>query len=1000
MTRWWRRRALLALLLSTGCGATTDPTPVDEGVRFDVAGFAAPPAAARPWLRWWWPGDDVDAPELDRELAAMAAAGFGGAEIQAFDAALDPSVSDAVLARRHGVDSASFYAHVRAAAASAQAHGVRLDLTLGSGWATGGPQVSSDDALKTLVWSELRVDGPGPVSALLDGPTEPPFYTLAGGVADGGQPLVTWLPEEARRVAVVAAPVTGGARSDDLFDLTDQITLDPTEMRDLSADVAPDGTLNWEVPAGPWQVIAFYVMPDGEPVKLTATEGPARVVDHLDQDAVTRTLDHLLGDRTGLAEYFGAGIRGVFVDSFEFVAERLFSTDFASEFEARRGYPLVPWLPAVVPPGADNNVFDGAGLPTASPFRLSPDDERVQHDYRLTVSELFVERFVRTVQHDASGRGLTLRLQPHGVDVDLIEAGGAADLPETEQLYAGGTDLLLHFASSAAHLFARSGASAEAMSWAGRDHTLTPLRMKAAADKLLVAGITHITFHGFPYRLSTGYGEPGWHPFSSPWSGLSTFGSNTSESSPFWSDMPALTAYIARLQHALRAGSPEADLLVYTPWLGFPASFARVADRDEPLYNGRLEPDEPAVPNALLDLVTLLLGDPEPGPRDRWYLETGALIDALSARGHGYDWVNNARLLTAHVETGRIVIGALAYQSLILSHIDALPPALAEHLAALAGAGARIVVIGPPPQHQPGFFDASVGDARVSAAMAGLTRAERTVVRPDTADAAALGDALERAGIRPRWHPFSEPAALRQLTRRLGPTRTLTFFTNTRRSPLSTALSPTEACDTPVWLDPWTGAPTVAIPAPDGTIDIALPPFGSTLLLCGQTVETPAPASVPAAITLVELGPITLSVAGPDVADGVFSAELSELSDWRDLEPLRFSASAGDYTTTFTLPSPAPSRVTVDLGRVDGAVAVLYNGAPVERLLVPPFRTEIVDGVTSGPNTLTVRLTPAALNRYVGYAQSGDPAYAHLAKRKDRLTAVGVRGPIVVRYAP
>lgn len=993
----WRRAGWLALLLSAGCGGTAEPAPVhEEGALFDVAGFVEPATSTRPWLRWWWPGDDVVPAELDRELAAMAAAGFGGAEIQAFDAALDPGLSDEDLARRHAVDSESFYAHVRAAAASADAHGIRLDLTLGSGWATGGPQVSSDDALKTLVWSERRLDGPGPVTVVLDGPTEPPFYTLAGGVADGGQPLVTWLPDEARRVAVVAAPVTGGSRSDDLFDLTDQITLDPSELRDLTAQVTPDGTLDWEVPAGPWQLIAFYAMPDGEPVKLHATGGDARVVDHLDHAAVTRTLDHLLGARTGLAEHFGVGIRGLFVDSFEFVAERLFSTDFASEFEARRRYPLVPWLPSVVPPGADNNVFDGAGLPTASPFRLGPDDERIQHDYRLTVSELFVERFVATAQHDAAGRGLTLRLQPHGIDVDLIEAGGAADLPETEQLYAGGTDLLLRLTSSAAHLFGRAGASAEAMSWAGRDHTLTPLRMKAAADKLLVAGITHITFHGFPYRLHTGYGEPGWHPFSSPWSGLSTFGSNLGESSPFWADMPALTTYVARLQHALRAGAPEADLLVYTPWLGFPASFARVEGRDEPLFNGRLEPDEPLVPNALLDLVTLLLGDPEPGPRDRWYLDTGAILDTLSARGHGYDWVNATRLLKSRVDNGRIVIGGLAYQSLVLAHVDALPPDLAEHLAALAGAGARIVVLGPPPARQPGFREAVAGDARVNAAMTALAHAERTVLRADATD---LGDALDRAGIRPRWHPFAEPAALRQITRRISPTRTLTFFLNTRRAPLSTPLSPVEACDTPVWLNPWTGAASPATPSPNGTLDLALPAFASTLLLCGQPVETPDAASVAAAATLAEPGPITLSVSGPDVVDENFSAVVDALPDWRDLEPLRFSASPGTYTTTITLPSPAPPRVTVDLGRVDGAAEVLWNGAPIERLLVAPFSTALTNGLVAGPNTLTITLTPPALNRYVGYAQSGDPAYAHLAKREDRLAPVGLRGPIVVRYA-
>ncbi|MCB9727675.1 MAG: hypothetical protein H6744_10845 [Deltaproteobacteria bacterium] len=995
-TRRWLVVAAAAALAGCTTGAEEAPG-VDEGVLVDLAAFAAPPDDARPWLRWWWPGDDVEPEELRRELAAMAQAGFGGAELQAFDAALDPEVDEATLARRHGVDGERYFEHVRAAADAAEDVGLRLDLTLGSGWATGGPQVGPDDALQTLVWSERRLTGPTTADLVLDGPAEPPFYTLAGSVDDGGQPLVTWLPDEAHRVAVLAAPVTGGARSDDLFDLTDQVTLDPSELRDLGAAVSPDGTLRWEVPPGQWQLIAFYAMPDGEPVKLHATGGEARVVDHLDAAATARTLEHLLGARTGLADRYGQGIRGLFVDSFEFVAERLTTDDFAAEFEARRGYPLTPWLPAVVAPGADNNVFDGAGLPTASPFRLGPDDERVQYDYRLTVSELFVERFVAQVRADAAARGLTLRLQPHGIDVDLIEAGGAADLPETEQLYAGGTDLLLHMASSAAHLFGRQGASAEAMSWAGRDHMATPLRMKAVADKLLSAGITHIVFHGFPYRQDDGYGEPGWHPFSSPWSGLTTFGSNLGESNPFWRFLPALTRYVTRLQMALRLGQPEADLLVYTPWLGFPASFARVEDRDEPLFGGRLEPDEPPVPNALLDLVTLLLGSPEPGPRDRWYLETGALLDDLGAAGHGYDWVNATRLLSARVEDGRVAIGALRYQALLLPQLPSLPPEVAEHIAALARDGARVVVVGAPPERQPGFHDPAGGDARVRQAMASLLVAERTVARPN---AAGLHDALERAGVRPLFRALGDPPALRRITRRLGRSRTLTFLSNARRDPLETALTALEPCTTPAWLDPWTGEAVAAEPLPGGELLLDLPPFGATLLLCGQELELPAPAPLPAASLDAPMTPFTLTVTGADVPGGATTLAVPDLPDWREVEALARSASEGVYSTTVTLPADrTPARVLVELGRVDGVAELTWNDTPIASLLVPPFSADVTAAARPGANTLTVRLVPPALNRYVGLGEAGDPRYREFAKRKDRLAPVGLRGPLQVRYA-
>ena len=44
-------------------------------------GFVALHREARPMVRWWWFGPDVDAEEVERELTLMGEAGFGGAEI-------------------------------------------------------------------------------------------------------------------------------------------------------------------------------------------------------------------------------------------------------------------------------------------------------------------------------------------------------------------------------------------------------------------------------------------------------------------------------------------------------------------------------------------------------------------------------------------------------------------------------------------------------------------------------------------------------------------------------------------------------------------------------------------------------------------------------------------------------------------------------------------------------------------------------------------------------
>jgi hypothetical protein len=44
--------------------------------------FQQPAGDARPMMRWWWFGPAVTPVELDREIAAMKAGGFGGFEVQ------------------------------------------------------------------------------------------------------------------------------------------------------------------------------------------------------------------------------------------------------------------------------------------------------------------------------------------------------------------------------------------------------------------------------------------------------------------------------------------------------------------------------------------------------------------------------------------------------------------------------------------------------------------------------------------------------------------------------------------------------------------------------------------------------------------------------------------------------------------------------------------------------------------------------------------------------
>jgi hypothetical protein len=109
------------------------------------AAFRHPPDDARIMVRWWWFGPAVTKPELEREMRAMKQGGIGGFEVQpTYPLQIEgnfPYLSQEFL------DDLTF------AGAKAKELGLRMDLTLGSGWPFGGPQTPI-----TLAAGRLRAD--------------------------------------------------------------------------------------------------------------------------------------------------------------------------------------------------------------------------------------------------------------------------------------------------------------------------------------------------------------------------------------------------------------------------------------------------------------------------------------------------------------------------------------------------------------------------------------------------------------------------------------------------------------------------------------------------------------------------------------------------------------------------------------------------------------------------------------------------------------------------
>jgi hypothetical protein len=117
------------LALSLTCALAADPATPAELFR----GFQNPPPDARMMVRWWWFGPAVTKAELEREMRLMKEGGIGGFEVQAtYPLELEGNMR---------YMSPEFLDMLTFTGEKAKELGLRMDLTLGSGWPYGGPHI-------------------------------------------------------------------------------------------------------------------------------------------------------------------------------------------------------------------------------------------------------------------------------------------------------------------------------------------------------------------------------------------------------------------------------------------------------------------------------------------------------------------------------------------------------------------------------------------------------------------------------------------------------------------------------------------------------------------------------------------------------------------------------------------------------------------------------------------------------------------------------------------
>jgi hypothetical protein len=158
------KRGFVGRLAGVAAGAFAGCCFAQEALR---TAFETPPPEARPGALWYWRHELHTEEGITADLETMARVGIGEMLI-GFIGNYDVPISDVAIL------SPKWWDMMRHTAREANRLGVKLRFFNSPGWSsTGGPWITPEMSMQSLVWSELRVTQPGRLSAPLPRPPTP-----------------------------------------------------------------------------------------------------------------------------------------------------------------------------------------------------------------------------------------------------------------------------------------------------------------------------------------------------------------------------------------------------------------------------------------------------------------------------------------------------------------------------------------------------------------------------------------------------------------------------------------------------------------------------------------------------------------------------------------------------------------------------------------------------------------------------------------------------------
>ncbi len=948
----------MLLLFMTSC--TT--VPVTDHLK---QGFINPPDSARPGVYWYFMDGNLNKQAMTEDLESMKKAGIGYV--------LFLEVNVGIPRGKINLLSDEWQDLYRHAIKEAERLGIRVVMGSGPGWAgSGGPWVTPEQSMSHLVSADTLVSGPGNFKGILPVPKpKHPFFGEESLTPDLKKLRDGWYED----VAVLAFPAPSvNLRISDIdnkafyyrapytsapgvlpfiampatFNGISGSQVDQTKIIDLTDKFRKDGSIDWQIPEGKWIIMRFGKRNNGAVTRPAPAPGLGFEADKFDTVSFNAHYNAYIGKLVKKAQPAhipdGGGWTMIHIDSWEMGAQN-WSPHFREEFQKRRGYDPLPWLP----------VYSGRIVGSLEP------SERFLWDLRQTASELIVEYHAGQFKKLGRRDGFRLSVEPYDMNPSAdLDLGGVADIPMCEFWSRG-----LGFNSAFSCLEATSIAHVNSLPVVGAESFTAdspeawkqyPGRMKDQGDWAFCIGINRFFYHTFAHKPLPDKYRPGMT--------MGPYGVHWDRGQTWWTMADAYHKYVTRCQFVLSQGKSVSDILYLTP---------------------------EGAPQVFLPPRSAMEG-----------------TDTLpNKKGFAFDGCSPVNLIkNASVKDNAIVFpGGSAYHILVLPDVETMTPALVRKIGDLIKAGATVV--GNPPDKSPSLSGYPSCDTEVKNLVNliwggnnlpgeisernfgsgkiyyGHKLKEKTNIYSLVKDSLNLYPDyqtivpfLEKAGFKP---DFTSSGNFRYTHRSLAD-RDIYFISN------KTGNTVTDNCrfrngsrDAEIWnaVDGVTGAVKTSVNSSGLTdVSVRLEPHQSCFIVFYhnrnhgdiQTTLTSEFSEKKIALTLNGKWTVAFDTTWGGPASVVFD----ELCDWskRPEKGIKYYSGTAVYKKSFDLPSGDPEKlgkdIWLDAGELMNMGRVKLNGRDMGVIWTTPFMVSVSGLLKGKDNLLEIEVANLWINRLIG----------------------------------